>query len=62
MDEVSKQCTAFTIGSLGFFYCDCISFGLCNVPATFQRLMQNCLRELNLLYCLIYLDDIIIFS
>ena len=28
----------------------------------FQRLMQNCLRELNLTYCLIYLDDIIIFS
>ena len=37
-------------------------FGLCNVPATFQRLMQNCLSELNLIYCLIYLDDIIIFS
>ena len=29
---------------------------------TFQRLMQNYLRELNLTYCLIYLDDIIIFS
>ena len=37
-------------------------FGLCNVPATFQRLMQNCLSELNLIYCLIYLDDIIVFS
>ena len=24
--------------------------------------MQNCLREVNLTYCLIYLDDIIIFS
>ena len=37
-------------------------FGLCNIPATFQRLMQNCLCELNLTYCLIYLDDMIIFS
>ena len=37
-------------------------FGLCNAPATFQRLMQNCLGKLNLIYCLIYLDDIIFFS
>ena len=31
-------------------------------PATFQWLMQNCLRELNLIYCLIYLDGIVVFS
>ena len=37
-------------------------FGLCNGLAMFQRLMQNCLGELNLIYCLIYLDDIIVFS
>ena len=37
-------------------------FGLCNAPVAFQRLMQNCLGELNLIYCLIYLDDIIMFS
>ena len=62
MDEVLKQCTAFTVGNLGFFGCDCMPFGLSNAPATFQRLVQNCLWELNLIYCLIYLDDIIIFS
>ena len=37
-------------------------FGLCNVPVTFQWLMQNTLDELNLMYCMIYLDDVIIFG
>ena len=36
-------------------------FGLCNAPATFQWLMQNCMGELNFIYCLIYLDDLIMF-
>ena len=61
MDEVSKQYTAFTVGNLGFFKCICMPFGLCNALATFQWLMQNCLGELNLIYCLIYLDDLIVF-
>ena len=61
MNESSEQYTAFTIGNLGFFECDCMPFGLCNAPATFQWLMQNCLGELNLIYCLIYLDNIVIF-
>ena len=60
--EESKQFTAFTLGSMGLFECDRMPFGLCNAPATFQRLMQNCLGELNLTYCLIYLDDIIVYS
>ena len=62
MDEVSKQYTAFTVGNLGFFKCNRMPFGVCNVPATFQRLMQNCMGELNFIYCLIYLDDLIVFS
>ena len=62
MEEALKQYTAFTVGSLGFFECNHMPFGLCNALAMFQQLMQNCLSELNLIYCLIYLDDIIIFS
>ena len=62
MDEESKQYTAFTLGSMGLYECESMLFGLCNTPPTFQRLMQNCLGELNLTYCLIYLDDVIVFS
>ena len=36
MDESSKQYTAFTVGNLGFFESDCMLFGLCSAPATFQ--------------------------
>ena len=61
MEEASKQYTTFTVGNLGFFECNYMSFGLCNAPAMFQRLMQNCLGKLNLIYCLIYLDDLIMF-
>ena len=62
MDEESKQYTAFTLGSMGLYKCESMPFGLCNAPPTFQRLMQNCLGELNLTYCLIYLDDVIVLS
>ena len=62
MDESLKQYTVFTVGNLGFFECNCMPFGLCNALATFQWLMQNCLGELNLIYCLIYLNDIVVFS
>ena len=62
MDEASKQYTAFTLGGMGLYECKSMPFGLCNAPPTFQRLMQNCLGKLNLTYCLIYLDDVIVFS
>ena len=62
MDEESKQYTTFTLVSMGMYECESMPFGLCNALPTFQRLMQNCLGELNLTYCLIYLDDVIVFS
>ena len=62
MEEALKQYTPFTVGNLGFFECDYMPFGLCNTPVTFQRLMKNCLGELNLIYCLIYMDDLVMFS
>ena len=57
-----SQYMAFTVGNLGFYEFTCMPFRLCNAPATFQHLMQNTLGELNLTYCMIYLDDVIIFG
>ena len=63
--KMAKECqqyTTFTVGSMGVYEFLRMPYGLCNAPATFQRLMQNCLGELNLTYALIYLDDVIVFS
>ena len=62
MAEDSRPLTAFTVGNLGFYEFRKMPFGLCNAPATFQRLMQNCLGELNYTICVVYLDDIIVFA
>ena len=62
MNESSRQYNMFTVGNIDFFECKHMPFRLCNAPATFQQLMQNCLGELNLIYCLIYLDNIAVFS
>ena len=62
MSEKSRQYTTFTVGSLGMYEFLRMPYRLCNAPATFQRLMQNCLGELNLTYALVYLDDMIVYS
>ena len=61
MEEASKLYNAFTVGNFGVINCDSLPFGLCNVLATFQWFIQNCLGELNLIYCLFYLDNLIMF-
>ena len=58
----SQQYTAFTVGNLGFYEFTRMPFRLCNAPVTFQRLMQNTLGELNFTYCVIYLDNVIVFD
>ena len=62
LDEESMPYTAFTVGPLGFYECIHMPFGLTNAPATFQRLMESCLGDLHLNWCIIYLDDIIVYS
>lgn len=39
-----------------------MSFGLCNAPVTFERLMEKVLQGLLWKICLVYLDDIIIYQ
>ena len=62
MAKDSQQYTAFMVESMGVYEFLRMPYRLCNAPATFQRLMQNCLGELNLTYALIYLDNVIVFS
>ena len=61
MDKTSQQYTAFATASGLYEFC-VLPFGLCNAPSTFQRLMHQVLHGLDWNICLIYLDDIIIFS
>ena len=62
MSEESRQYTAFTVGSMGVYKFLRMPYGLCNAPAMFQHLMQNCLGELNLQFSTIYLDNVIVYS
>ena len=61
MDDADRAKTAVTT-PFGLFEWSRMPFGLCNAPATFQRLMGVVLGDLTFEALLIYLDDIIIFS
>ena len=59
MDPKDKEKTAFSIGG-GLWHFRVMPFGLCNAPATFERLMDHVLAGLPWNVCLVYLDDIIV--
>jgi hypothetical protein len=59
--EQDKCKTAFTANN-NLYEFNVMPFGLCNGPATFQRLMDTILRGLTWEKCLIYIDDILIFA
>ena len=61
LDPADKEKTAF-VTQQGLFQFRVLPFGLCNAPATFERLMESVLAGLNFETCLLYLDDIIVFS
>lgn len=59
IDPKDKEKTAFSTGS-GLYQFTVMPFGLCNAPATFERLMELVLRGLTWKTCLVYLDDILV--
>lgn len=61
MNSESADKTAF-VTRRGIFRWRVMPFGLCNAPATFQRMMDIVLSGLNFESCLVYLDDVIVFG
>ena len=61
MEEKSKPLTAFVTHD-GLYEFERMPFGLRNAPSTFARLITSVLQGLVWKICLIYLDDIIVFS
>jgi transposase InsO family protein len=61
VDSDSIPKTAFVTKS-GLWEWLRMPFGLCNAPSTFQRCMDVMLTGLNWKCCLVYIDDILVFS
>lgn len=61
MAEEDKEKTA-VICPLGFFQFERMPQGVTGAPATFQRLMEKAVGDMNLLEVLVYLDDLIVFG
>ena len=57
--EESQEKTVFTTHN-GPYEFTVMPFGLCNPPATFQRLMSKVLKGLINQKCMVYLDDILV--
>lgn len=61
MAQESVEKTAFCVNNGHYEYVR-MPFGLKNAPATFQRVMDNILREYLYKFCFVYMDDVVIFS
>ena len=59
LSHYKQEKTAFNTYSGHYEFCVML-FGLCNGPATFQRLMEAVLVGLSKNCCMIYLDDVMV--
>jgi hypothetical protein len=59
--ESDRAKTAFATAD-GLYHFKVMPMGLCSAPATFQRMMDVVLSGLKWTTCLVYLDDIIVYS
>ena len=62
LEESDREKTAFSIPGSGLWQFRVLCFGLCGAPATFERLVERVLSGLTWKICMVYLDDIIVFS
>lgn len=62
MRESDKEKTAFGTPRGGLYRYKVMPFGLCNAPATFQRVIEQALSGLQWHITVLYLDDIIMYS
>ena len=61
IEECDKHKSAF-VTPFGLFEYNFMPYGLCNSPATFQRLMQIVFREEQNQFLLVFLDDVLVYS
>lgn len=58
-EDIHKTAIRTPLGAFEFLV---MPMGLCNAPATFQRMMENVLRPYLTQFCMCYQDDLIIYS
>ena len=62
LEENDREKTAFAIPGSGLWQFRVLCFGLSGAPATFERLVEKIFSCLTWKICMMYLDDIIVFS
>ena len=58
-EDIHKTAIRTPLGAYEFIV---MPMGLCNAPSTFQRMMESVLRPYLTKFCMVYLDDLIIYS